>query len=320
MLRARRRRSGWRARFRGLAILIGLLAISTLVFFLDTVRRALAEGPRIVVLAAQARGLQPGATVWVAGAPAGRVMAIDFGDPSGPEERRVVIEAILHRTAAPFLRNGVRARVASSALLEPAVLKLDPGSPGGAAFDFSDTLFIPRDTIPETFLALSAAGRAGMDTLSILLDELARRLAEGPGSAARFRQDTLMAVRLSRVQGGLREIAGSLRLKEGLVHALADDSLRASLRAAADGFRLALRDETAAAVRDTFAGVVEAMRSISERLSRLDADLEAGRGTAGRGMYDTELGDQSRALREALDAAREELSRDPFRWLRFGLF
>jgi hypothetical protein len=38
-------------------ILAGLAAVSTTVFFLDTIRRAVAEGPGIVVLAAEARGL-----------------------------------------------------------------------------------------------------------------------------------------------------------------------------------------------------------------------------------------------------------------------
>ncbi|MEE8572988.1 MAG: MCE family protein, partial [Gemmatimonadota bacterium] len=152
-MRPVRRSDRWRSNVPGILILVGLVTISTAVFLLDGIRRALVEGPEIVVLAAEGRGLVPGSDVWVAGSPAGRVKSVVFADPHGPTESRVVIRATLVRTAVPFLRADTRASISSAALLAPLVLKLDPGHPGSGPLDITDTLRVPPERSTEQMLS-----------------------------------------------------------------------------------------------------------------------------------------------------------------------
>lgn len=310
----------WRNAVGGLAVL-GLLAIvSSFVFFLDSVRRALSEGPQISVLAAEARGLQVGAEVWIAGYSSGRVTKIRFQEPERAKTRRVWIEAVLERDAATFLRRDARARIGSASLLAPAVLKLNPGSREAGAFDFADTLFVPRDTVAETLLTLSAEGRARIDTLRMLLRAVDSAATQGPGSVAGFRSDSALAERLPRLAASLGSIEKSLRRGKGLARVLSDDSLRNAAWRAVGRLESALRDEQAEAVRDTIFDTVAALESLTNRLASLEAGFAAGRGTAGRAAYDTELRDQARALRASLETLRTELAADPLRWLRFRIF
>jgi hypothetical protein len=301
-------------------ILAGLALVSAVIFFLDAGRRALEEGPHVVVLAAEARGLQRGTDVWVAGKPAGRVKDIHFGDPTGPENRRVIIVAVLHRSAARFLRETARARIGSSALLAPVVLKLDPGAPEGARFDFADTLYAPRDTIRETLFSLWESGRAEARALAKAVGDLGRRTRDGPGTVARFRQDTTFLVRLPGAVARMRGLSQEFRRRDGLGSLLADDSLRASARRAVLRLSSLATDERSRALRDTIADLAASLQRVSHGLAAVEAGLAAGRGTAGRVAHDTELTDQAHMLRTGLDSATAELMLHPFRWLRFRIF
>lgn len=66
--------------------------------------------------------------------------------------------------------------------------------------------------------------------------------------------------------------------------------------------------------------LAERLERISAGLDKLDRDLRAGRGTAGRALYDDEIARQQEAFQARLDSLRSELRRKPWRWLRFKLF
>lgn len=290
------------------------------VFFLDTIRRALVEGPDIVVLAAEARGLIPGAEVWVAGSPSGRVTRVLFDDPDGPAESRIVIHATLHRAALPFLRSDAEATIGSSSLLAPVILKLDPGDPGSGPLDFADTLTVPALRSTDHLLLLAREAREAVDTLAYLSRDLVIRLDEGSGTAARLRRDTALLERMTAISANARSISTALQAEDALPARLAADSLGTALSAMAGALRSLRGEERASEVTEAVVSLAERLERISVGLDKLDRDLRAGRGTAGRALYDDEIARQQEAFQARLDSLRSELRRKPWRWLRFKLF
>lgn len=319
-MRPKRRSGEWRSVLPGILILAGLLLSSTLVFFMDMIQRGLLEGPRIVILAAEARGLAPGADVWIAGSPSGRVTDVVFGNPDGREDERVVIRAVLHWTALPYLGSGASVRVGSSALLAPVVLKLEPGAAGGEPFDPKDTLHAVPNETRERFIALATEGKQAADSLTDLLAVLAERLEWGPGTVARVRRDTALLLALPRMVASAGELSTALRSDQALPALLASDSIGPTLTRIVSGFRSLASDDRTTHIADTVAELLSAVERVSSRLARIDAELQAGNGTAGRALYDDEMRRQQRLLRARLDTVRAELIRKPWRWLRFKLF
>ena len=129
---------GWRSVRTGVLQIALLVAVAAAVFSLDVLLRELAEGPELVVRATAARELTPGAEVWVAGVPAGRVTAVRFREGAG-REAPVVVRTVLREGAAATLRSDASAAIHGSALLEPSVVAVDPGT-ASTPYDFADTL------------------------------------------------------------------------------------------------------------------------------------------------------------------------------------
>lgn len=310
----------WRTFLPGLLILVIVIATSTVVFFLDRIRRALAEGPDIVVVAEEARGLAPGAEVWVAGSPSGRVTRVWFADPEGPAVSRVVIHATLNRAAVPYLGSGVEATISSSSLLAPVVLKLTPGDSASPPFDAADTLFVAAGSTTEHVLALARSARGVIDSLVPLSRELAGRLADGPGTVAAFRADTAFAGRMRRIATRAETISVALRSETSLPARAAADSLGPAMAEMLATLRRFSDEGRAAGVSEAIVALAERMERIAANLDRLDSDLRSGRGTAGRALYDDEIERQQVAARARLDSLKSELRRKPWRWLRVKLF
>ena len=319
-VRSRASSGPWRSYLPGLLILGVVITTSGAVFFLDTIRRALAEGPDVIVMAQDARGLVPGADVWIAGSPSGRVTRVLFADPEGPPDSRVVVHATLRRSAARFLRSGAEATISSSSLLAPVVLKLTTGDPAGPPFDFKDTLFVPAARTTEQLLALAASARGAVDTLLTLSRALAEELEAGSGSAAGFRRDTVLAARMQRISIGAESVAGALRSESSLPARAAADSLGPTLASVLSTLRQLGDEEKASEVAEAVVTLTRRLERIAVSLDRIDGDLRSGKGTAGRALYDDEIERQQEAARARLDSLKSELRRRPWRWLRVRLF
>jgi len=289
------------------------------VFFSDIIRRSIIEGPEITVTAREAEGLVPGSEVWIAGTRAGRVLWIRFGDPSGPESRRVLVRAVLQRGPAAHLRADTRPRIVPASLLAPPVLELEAGSPSAPPLDFSDTLRVVAGITPEELLSRMGRARPSLDTLRRLSEEFRAATRTGDGSLARLRADTALGGRLGRLAERLDRFRSSeTRTPGSLELLLEDDSLRATASRLKD--RLGRLAEWQGARADSLATLVETLRRVSGRLAALRRDLDAGYGTAGRALHDREIQNQIDRLRSAADSTRAELMREPWRWLRFQLF
>lgn len=296
----------------GAFLLAGLVVGAFAIFFLDTVAREISMGPDLVVAAPEARNLEPGAPVWIAGVPAGRVTRIGFRAATNAGDRRVLIRAEIRQDAAELLRSDASVAVRAPALLEPAVLAIRPGR-AATAFDPSDTLeAVPRTDVGEVMGRTdSLAGR--LEELRPLARRLTRRLHDGPGTLAALRGDTATVARLETA------------LRQGREMARAGGRGSASLLAADSTLSVRWRrirersGRVAASAREAVALAGELDR-LTARLSRLGAGIDSGRGSLGRFVGD-EAVQRERALMEArIDSVRAELLVDPLRWLRFRLY
>jgi hypothetical protein len=322
-MRTHREALAWRDVSAGFALIGIVTAISLSVFFLDEIRRAFEEGPRLVAVSESAPELVPGSIVWVAGRPAGRVLSVTFREPRGPGSGNIVIEAVLRRSVGDVIRRDATARIRPSDLLEPVVLAIEPGSPGQPPFDFADTLVTMAASLElERLFAQLDSLRVDTDRRVARADALRRLMREGTGSAAALQRDRALRDSLeARRQDFLALRPGDSG--GGTIGALIRDTLLASrfdsVRARLARF-VTIRDSLdrggAVGTRDASA----ALASLGESFRLLDEDLQAGYGTVGRGLHDDEISRQAERLRSRIDSVFAELFADPRRWLRVRIF
>lgn len=303
---------GWSAVRTGVLQIALVAAVAASVFFLDLVLREAAEGPELFVRAPEARELTPGAEVWVAGVPAGRVTAVRFGDGAG-EEAPVLIRTVLRGEAASTLRSDASATIRQSALLAPSVVAVSPGR-APTPFDFADTLRA-RPLVGGEEVGARLDSLAGeLEALRPLGRRLARRIEEGPGTMAALRSDTVLSRELEGLADRVDALAG--RVPSGSAARLAaDDSLAATWDSVARRARRIARgiEEGAGPVR-------AALDSLAASASAVGRRMEERRGSLARFLGDGALARELRTMRARTDSLRRELLAEPLRWLRFRLF
>ncbi len=311
---------GWRDVRKGVVVLLLLVPVAGGVFFLDSFRRAFIEGPALVIVADDIRGLATGADVWVAGRPSGRVADISFLGSGESAERRVAVRLVLLREAASTLRRDSEARIGRSALLEPPVVKLTPGSPDAPPYDFADTLPVSPMLDIDDFRALADSGRAAASDLSAGLEALRVEMRTGSGTLPRFRRDRALRVRLARQEARIAALRDAWARESGGRALVTDSALRSRAGRIADRMDALTADSTAVRVAEARKELCGALASLSERTDRISRHIEGGRGTLGRFATDEELREQAARTRALVDSVRTELLRNPLRYLRFRLF
>lgn len=288
------------------------------VFFTDQLRRAVIEGPTLIVLADEIRGLAPGANVWIAGKPSGRVQSIAFVGSASSEPGRVALRIILHRQAAPMLRADAMVRIGRSSLLAPPVVKFRPGSPDAPAYNFADTFTVTPGPDIQTFQAFADSGRVAVAALSADLARLETEMATGRGTLPRLRRDPVLASDLIALGERLVLLNESLAGASGFRQLARDSVSRKRIARLAESIHTMSRHADARA--EALEPLSQVLDDISARIVRLDNYLLAASGTAGRLKYDGELELQAQRTRAQLDSLQAELAAQPFRWLHFRLF
>jgi len=285
-------------------------------FRFDELQRALVEGPGLVVVADEIQGLEPGADVWIAGSPAGRVTRVSFLGTDRGAEGSIAVRLVLHHDAARALRRDAKARIGESSLLAPPVVKLDPGSPGAPPFDFGDTLVVLTTPDVDDFRALADTARRAAGRLREDLERLSGVMESGNGLLPRLRRDPGLGARLA----GRRARAERLRtawVEGGGIAALAADS---TLRAEASDVAERLGALGAAAPDSTRRELAAAMEDLAARAGVLTDRLEAAEGTLGRFATDEALRERIERARAQLDSLVVDAAAQPLRYLRFRLF
>lgn len=321
--RGRGRLRKWREVRPGLWLIAGLTAVSLTVFFLDEIRRAIEEGPRLVVASEAAPELEAGADVWVAGRSAGRVLWVRLRDDRDPRSGApILLKAALHRDVAGVIRRDATARITQAGVMAPTVLSLDPGNPENPPFDFRDTLRAAVTLVDQDrTLALLDTLRAATEEARPLRTRLRDALDRGGGTAAALRRDTATLRSLERRLEALdRLLFGSEGRGGSLGRMMGDTTLAATIETVAASLdRLSAGRDSGTAGTAT-RELLTALDGLQASLAALERDLRAGRGALGRALYDTAIVQQARLLEARMDSLRRELLENPLRWLRFRVF
>lgn len=299
----------------GLYALVAVAVVTAVVFTLDLVLREMAEGPRIVVVTAEARDLRPGAAVWVSGVPGGRVTGMSFQPPEDDRTGRVVVRAVLRERAGDLLRRDADARIRSASLLAPAILDLRPGA-ASERFDPTDTLVAETPVNREDLVGRMEELLDRLQRLAPDASRLAARLDEGPGTLASLRHDPEVLEELRGASAGLDELA---RADGSLSRLAADTALVERARRVRE--RLAsLAGAAESPAGERWSALAADVARVGVRVDTLTGRITAGRGSAGRFLTDTELVDAVARVRARMDSVRVELLAHPLRWLRFRIF
>ena len=308
----------WRDVVPGVIVLIVVVPLVFGVFFTDRLRRAVIEGPTLIVLADEIRGLAPGANVWVAGKPSGRVQSIAFVGSGSSDPGLVALRIILHRQAAPMLRADAMVRIGRSSLLSPPVVKFRPGSPDAPAYNFADTFTVTPGPDIQTFRAFADSGRVAIAELSAALARLQTEVASGSGTVPRLRRDPALAGDLLALGERMAFLNESLAAASGFRQLARDSVSRKRIARLAESIHTMSRQADARA--DALEPLSQLLDDLSVRIDRLDSHLLTASGTAGRLKYDGELELQTQRTRAQLTSLQAELAAHPFRWLHFRLF
>jgi ABC-type transporter Mla subunit MlaD len=310
----------WSDVWPGALILAALLVVSLLTFFGDAVRRATAEGPRLVVLAPEVGGLERESPVWLAGKPAGRVLSLSFLEPGGRAGERVAIEAVLLREAMPYLRADARVTVGASGLLAPSVVKIGPGTAGAPPLSDGDTLWAASRPDMEDFRAMADSVRGALVGARDLVSELRQEVLEGNGSVAGFLADRAVQANLDSSKARFGRISEGWRHGGGAPRLLRDDSLRL---VAGQAWEALARLQDSTGVRtlgDSLRATAASVEHLSGTASEIAARIDQAEGTVGRAVKDSALTVGAARTRTLLDSLSVELGANPLAWLRFRLF
>jgi len=198
------------------------------------------------------------------------------------------------------------------------VIKFRPGSPDAPPFVFADTLTVTPVPGIETFLAFADSGRSAIAALSEDLKRLESELASGNGTIQQLRRNPELAAELTEVGRRTARLQESWARSGGLGRLTRDSVSQARVARISESANTL--SELADARSSSLASIKQVLEEIRRRIDRLDTNLRAARGSAGRFLYDGELQLQTERTLAQSDSLRLQLTADPFRWLRFGLF
>lgn len=298
-----------------------ILGIVTLlasgVFFMEEIRGWTDESVALVVEAPDASGLEKGSTVWIAGIPSGRVTRVELRPPASATDRRVIVHTRVLERKAHHLRAGTTARVRAPLPLVPPVLALDPGPRDAPPLDFADTLTADPQISAEDLMALADTVRRPLDSLASASRELTAALERSNGLLPALGRDPALRARFAAGVSGLREFLDRVRGNRALDSVLTVGS--APLLDTILG-RLAVASDSLASRGPALDTLGRDLSALAARLEKMSGEVESGEGTAGRFLYDGELGRQLELLRRRMRDTPAFLMDDPLAWLRVRLF
>jgi hypothetical protein len=217
------------------------------------------------------------------------------------------------------MRSDAEARIGSSSLLAPPVVKLDPGSPNAPPYDFSDTLAVSMLPGLEEFRTLADSGRTALARLQQDAGALGREMETGSGTLPRLRRQPELLAELDRQRDRYRDLRHAWG-DDGLGAAWRDTSLHAQAGAVGERLQGLVREQTAEDRTGPAERLPAAAQALRSRANRLAGRLEAADGTLGRLANDDELRRQAERTRSLLDSLLVESMAHPLRFLHFRLF
>ena len=300
----------------GSAILLVLVAASTLVFLAPTISRMLQPSIEVVALMDDAHALTRESRVWVAGHEVGTVTDVTVRGAETAAAERVAVRMQLPKKHTSQIRLDSEVRITSRRLIGQPVLDILPGSLEAPVIQDQDSLRVrPRASL-SGLMERTARLDAGFQELFLDLKRLA------PPSARRAEDIARIDRQLMASATAFRELLTSLQssparmMSDTTWHHLLERlnlnsrQLSEALTGASDRARAAHRDAVPSLERLT-----TRIDTISSALTDIQSRIAAtGGGFLVRAQQDSAIVKGMRRAREQLDSLIAETQRNPLRF------
>jgi ABC-type transporter Mla subunit MlaD len=300
----------------GAVIFTTFFAIGLLIFFLDDLVHALRGRTQLVAVMFEARKLQRGAPVWIAGKGVGQVLSIEFMPRASDTTAMLALTLEIEERFLDQVRSGSQVRITSDRLIGESVVDIVPGPSSGPPIAAGDTIYSRRATGAAALMAKGRSLRAAVDSLSRAAAPLAGAAGQRQLDVARFQR---------AMEGVQRELASlSATLDDGSSPGfLSDPAFTASLDRFATTMRHigAAMDSAAARsagaprqMRDALAGFRRTTATLSSDLASLRSVL-AQSGSLQRWQADSAIIRAVHGVRIQIDSLIAEARRNPLRFV-----
>ena len=282
----------------GFALLLGVCALATVVFFLADLRNLFREHYTLYAVFPSAPRLRTGSAVWIGGRRVGQVAAISFRPIVDDTMPSVAVRLDIPREHHVLVRRGSTVRLTSARLIGEPVVDILPGPTGQPVLEPGDTIFARRKTGRQELSESLREFQSSLNGLSATTRKL------GPALDARSAQFALLAKRVENVQ---REV-GNLRERTAggtLDRFVNDNELQSALAALGQTMQQigpALQNTTA---RYTDPALPQAFGRLQENARRISTQLAVLRETLANSSLTRFSADS--ALTRAIHLAQIEL-------------
>jgi hypothetical protein len=313
---SRRRLRHTRRLVLGTLIMLGLFALSLLIFFMDDLLSAFERNYVIHLVMPGATGLADESPVWVSGREVGTVTSVGLLPAGGDTLARVIISVALPVSVQSHVRADSKARLTSIGPISERAIDISAGSAAAPILAPGDTLRHDPQLTATQLADRAAIVRENLNTA------LADLQAHTPAIRARLQQTERAFAGLDAAMDEAQRLRTDLGANPGLA-LLQDPGFAASLegtRAHAAELPIMigrLRDSAgpAAEVRTALARLQLRADSLSVQLAAAAAALDNPNGTLSRMQQDTALTRALNAARADLDSLSADVRRNPLRYV-----
>ena len=308
----------------------GFIAVTAIVIFalatLKFSRLGNLHGDTMLLYAhvGEARGLLVGSEVWLSGQKIGKVLGISFRDPQRADtSARIEIRmAVLEQYRADIHRDAVAQIQAGGSVIGPPVVYFSPGTIRTGAVRNGDTITThPQPDAERATGEFSIASRqfpAIINNVKLLSAQLSSTQGAvgaflnapgGPGIAELHRTSVLSGQLLARLNGNGtagRMLSGDLQRRVSRTLAGAD-SVRALIASPNTSFGRFRKDST----------LMTDVGHLRDDLARIQSELDESRGTAGRALHDSAIGNAVIEAQRQLTLLFADIKKHPFRYVVF---
>ena len=297
----------------GFAILAGIIALATLLFFLAFIIDAFREDYSIVAIFPTSEGLRVGSPVWIAGHEVGTVATIGFRPVIADSAPTVAVRINLPTEHQSQVRRDSHIRLTRPRPVGDPVINITPGSPGSPPLQEGDTLFGLGP--PTVEAAIAAMARFRFATESLLVQS--RRFT--PIAARGKQQLALVVDELDDVRSELADVRrsferpGARNVTDPQVR-VAFANLAATAKQLGPLFGQAAQRYQDPALRQAFSSLQQRSSSLSAQFDSMSAVLMNG--SLSRFAQDSAIMKALHAAQVELDSVMAITKRNPMRfWL-----
>ncbi|WP_420634644.1 MlaD family protein [Candidatus Palauibacter sp.] len=306
----------------GIVLMFGLIVLALAVFLIGQVGDVFGERYRLVALMESASGLQPGASVRVAGRPVGQVQRVEFIPPDerGASDAAVAVWFGVNVSVREQIRRGSRAQVRTEGLLGDRLIDIEPGSPDSAMLAPGDTVGTAPALSYEELLGEAADAVRSLTDLSNDLSATLARVSAGEGSLGRLLVDESLYEGLVEFNEHMGAVLGPIAAGEGTLGRLLDDGEMYD-RLVSAATRFDTITAAMAAGEGTFGRLLAsdslylAVASSAARADSMLALIESGEGALGRLVADERLYEETLRVIVDLRAFLAEVRANPGKYI-----